>query len=440
MLQAALITAMKKSLSSCCILFIGMLPLVAYAGKLYIPENVGHIAWLQIASILVIFMTIPGLTMFYSGLVSRKNALSIIAQCFVIVAIMTLLWVCIGYSLSFGNGGPLQLFIGGFKQSFLLNTHPLSTQQSVHTLMMVIFQMGFAIITPALITGSVAERMKFSALICFMISWEILVYYPICHWVWGGGWLQHFGMLDFAGGVVVHVNAGIAGLVAALMLGKRRGYLAGPIRPHNLTLVAIGAGILWIGWFGFNAGNASSFGRSAMAILVTQIAASAAIIVWLIMGWWRTKRASALSILFGAIAGLVAITPAAGYSGLLGAMIIGGITGLICPWFLTLKLRLAYDDSLDVFGIHGVGGIIGALLTGVFAAKLFGGTGLHLGYNIMQQCLVQMVGIVAVCLWSGIISFIILKIIQHTIGLRVSSEQEKSGLDIEEHGEQTYAM
>ena len=398
--------------------------------------DTGDTAWMLTSTALVLMMTIPGLAMFYGGMVRRKNVLATAMQSFATTALMTVLWMIIGYSFAFGDGGGLNMFYGGFSRAFLAGMGADSLSGTIPESVFMTFQMTFAIITPALITGAFADRMKFSAMLWFLGLWMVIIYAPVCHWVWGGGFLGDDGVLDFAGGTVVHINAGIAGLVAAFVLGKREGYGTENMAPHNLTLSVIGASLLWVGWFGFNAGSAvAANGAAGMAMAVTQIATAAAALSWMFIEWMVRKKPSVLGVISGAVAGLVAITPASGFVAPVGALIIGLISGAGCFWGATvLKHMAGYDDSLDAFGVHGVGGIIGALLTGVFAVEAIGGTPGLLEGN-PGQVVTQAWGIVATIVYSGVGSFILLKIIDAVIGLRVSKEVEIEGLDINLHGE-----
>jgi Amt family ammonium transporter len=403
--------------------------------------NSGDTAWMLTATALVLFMTIPGLSLFYAGMVRSKNVLSVLMQCFAITALMSVLWVIFGYSIAFGGDGA---YWGGLSKAFLKGVTVDSMSGTIPETVFMTFQMTFAIITPALIVGAFAERMKFSALLWFSAIWLALVYAPICHWVWGGGgWLGGKGILDFAGGTVVHINAGIAGLVAAIVLGKRKGFPTTPMAPHNLGYTMIGAAMLWVGWFGFNAGSELAADNVAgMAMAVTQIATATAALGWMFSEWITHGKPSALGIASGAVAGLVAITPASGAVGPMGAIAIGAASGVICFLASTkLKKAMGYDDSLDVFGVHAVGGIVGALLTGVFAATSLGGAGFGDGISsIGQQVGVQSLGVIATVIYTGIMSFIILKIIDAIIGLRVNEEQETEGLDIALHDERGYNL
>ncbi|WP_438802350.1 ammonium transporter [Gulbenkiania mobilis] len=398
--------------------------------------SAGDTAWMLTSTALVLFMTIPGLALFYGGMVRKKNVLATLMQSFAICALMTVLWTVAGYSLAFtpGNawiGGTDRLLLEGLaylKDTAKLTVHPLAGTIPESVFMM--FQMTFAIITPALITGAFAERMKFSSMMVFMALWSFLVYVPVAHWVWApGGWMADKGVLDFAGGTVVHINAGIAGLVAALVLGKRVGFGREAMPPHNLILTLIGASMLWVGWFGFNAGSAvAADGRAGMAMMVTQIATGMAALAWMAAEWLAKGKPSVLGIASGAVAGLVAITPAAGFVDAKGALAIGLVAGVVCYWGATgLKHALGYDDSLDAFGVHGVGGIVGALLTGVFAVKDIGG--------VDGSLLTQAIGVGATVVYSGVVTFVLLKLIDLVMGLRVSEEEEREGLDVVLHGE-----
>jgi len=393
----------------------------------------GDTAWMLISTALVLMMTIPGLALFYGGMVRKKNVLSVLMQCFAITCLMSILWMVIGYSLAFdaGNG-----YVGGFGKMFLRGMTVGALNGTIPDSLFMVFQMTFAIITPALIVGAFADRMKFSALLWFTGLWLLVVYAPITHWVWGGGFLGKAGVLDFAGGTVVHINAGIAGLVAAIMVGKRTGLGSEILAPHNLVLSVIGAALLWVGWFGFNAGSAlAANGTAAMAMVVTQIATAAAALAWMFLEWMLRGKPSVLGIISGAVGGLVAITPAAGFVTPVGALCIGVASGIACYWGATwLKHKLGYDDALDVFGIHGIGGIVGAVLTGVFASKAIGGTAGLLEGN-PGQVLTQLWGIAATIVWCAVASFILLKIIDMIVGLRVDEETERDGLDLSLHGE-----
>ncbi|QJE74086.1 ammonium transporter [Aerophototrophica crusticola] len=398
--------------------------------------DAGNTAWMLTSTALVLMMTIPGLALFYGGMVRKPNVLAMVMQSFAICALISVLWVVVGYSLAFGPGNA---FIGDFSKAFLSGVEVGSLSGTIPETVFITFQMTFAIITPALITGAFADRMKFSALLVFSMLWSLLVYAPVCHWVWGGGFLMGDGVLDYAGGTVVHINAGVAGLVAAIILGKRVGYGTSDMKPHNLVLSLIGASLLWVGWFGFNAGSAvAADGRAGMAMLVTQVASAAAALSWMFVEWAVKGKPSVLGIISGAVGGLVAITPASGFVGIDGALGIGVASGVICYFASTsLKHALKYDDSLDVWGVHGVGGIVGAILTGVFAKAAIGGTAGLIEGNA-GQVLTQVWGIVATIAWSAIATAVILYLIKFTIGLRVEEEAERDGLDIALHGESVH--
>ncbi len=393
----------------------------------------GDTAWMLTATALVLLMTIPGLALFYGGMVRKKNVLSLLMQCFAICCLMSILWMVIGYSLAFDAGNA---YVGGLGKVFLKDLTLGAVNGTIPDSLFMVFQMTFAIITPALIVGAFADRMKFSAMLWFTGIWMLVVYAPVVHWVWGGGFLSKDGVLDFAGGTVVHINAGVAGLVAAIMIGKRKGLGTESLAPHNLVLSVIGAALLWVGWFGFNAGSAlAANGTAAMAMVVTQIATAAAALTWMFIEWGMRGKPSVLGIISGAIGGLVAITPAAGFVDPMGALFIGIGSGAACYWGATwLKRKAGYDDALDVFGIHGIGGIVGALLTGVFANKAIGGTAGLLEGNA-GQVVTQAWGIVATVIWCAIATAIILKVIDLIIGIRVDEETERDGLDLGEHGE-----
>ena len=395
--------------------------------------DAGSTAWMLTSTALVLMMTIPGLALFYGGMVRKKNILATMMQSFAITALVSVLWVIVGYSLAFGAGGA---YVGDLSKLLLSGVEVGSLTGVIPETVFIVFQMTFAIITPALITGAFADRMKFSSMLLFMGAWVLVVYAPVCHWVWGGGFLGKDGVLDYAGGTVVHINAGVAGLVAAIVLGPRKGFGTDNLAPANLSLAIIGAALLWVGWFGFNAGSAvAADGRAGMAMLVTQVAAAAATLSWMGAEWILRKKPSVLGAISGAVAGLVAITPASGFVGVGGALLIGLIAGVVCFWGATgLKHALKYDDSLDAFGVHGIGGIVGAILTGVFAVEAIGGTpGLLEGNG--GQVLTQLYGIVATIVWSAVASFILLKVIDLVIGLRVSPDEEREGLDLSLHGE-----
>jgi len=423
-------------------------PASAFAQAAVAKADSGDTAWMLTATMLVLLMTIPGLALFYGGMVRAKNLLSVLMQCFAITAVVTVAWFVYGYSLAFDTTGMqagvtnIHSFIGGFGHAMLSGVTPTSLYQTVPESVFVMFQMTFAIITPALIVGAIAERMKFSSLLVFTLLWLTVVYLPIAHMVWSGpgSWLGDLGVLDFAGGTVVHINAGIAGLVACLVLGKRRGYPATPMPPHNLGYTLIGASMLWLGWFGFNAGSAvAANGSAGMAMLVTQIATAGAAIGWMAVEWAIHKRPSVLGIASGAVAGLVAITPAAGTAGPGGALILGVLAGMVCFFAATrLKHVLKYDDSLDVFGVHAVAGIIGAILTGLFAAPALGGFGTvtDIGHQLWIQCK----GVGFTVAYTAVCSYVLLKLIDVTMGLRVDAEAEQVGLDLALHEERAYNL
>ncbi|MHB1587902.1 MAG: ammonium transporter [Acidiferrobacteraceae bacterium] len=402
--------------------------------------NPGDTAWMLTSMALVLMMTIPGLALYYGGMVRKKNVLDTLAQSFVITCLVTVLWYIIGYSLAFTDGNP---WIGGLSRLFLkgmgkttVSDLSLAIPESVY----MAFQMTFAIITPALIAGSFAERMKFSAMIWFMGLWLILDYSPIAHWVWSAhGWLATMGALDFAGGTVVHLNAGVAGIVTALVLGPRKGYRKEPMPPHNLVLTVIGASLLWVGWFGFNAGSAvSAGGRAGMAMVTTQIATAAAALAWMFAEWVARGKPSVLGMVSGAVAGLVAITPASGFVDPTGAFVIGIAGGAVCFWTATyMKNYFGYDDSLDAFGVHAIGGALGALLTGVFAVKAIGGTAGVLEGNT-GQFMKQVIDVGAVLVYDAVVTYVILKVLDAVMGIRVSEDDEVQGLDLSAHGEQVY--
>ncbi len=404
----------------------------AFAGEPSAAMDKADVAWMLVATALVLFMTIPGIALFYGGMTRKKNVLSVLEQSAAICCALSVVWYAVGYSLAFTPGNP---WIGDFSQAFLRGLDIHSMSGSIPTLLFVSFQMTFAVLTAALITGSFAGRMKFSAMLAFMVIWSVFVYAPVCHWVWcEGGFFFDMGALDYAGGTVVHINAGIAGLVACLVLGKRIGYGREAMLPHNLSLTMIGAAILWIGWFGFNGGSGlAADERAVMAILVTHIAAAAAGLSWMAAEWITRGRASLLGTLSGAVAGLVVITPASGFVEPFPAFIMGLIGGAVCFWGATsLKRRMGWDDSLDAFGVHGVGGIAGAILTGFFATSAVTGSELP---SVGTQVAVQAASVAATLIYSGAMSFIILKILDRVMGLRVTADEEREGLDVALHGE-----
>ncbi len=408
--------------------------------------NPGDTAWVLVASALVLFMMIPGLALFYGGLVRTKNVLSVLMQCFAITALVSLLWLAYGYSLAFDTTGMVEgkvgihSFIGGLSKAFMRGVTPDSLWGGIPEPVFFVFQLTFAVITPGLIIGAFAERMRFSAVLWFSGLWFTLVYLPVCHMVWGGpgAFFADLGVLDFAGGIVVHLTAGVSALLTAIMVGKRRGYGTTPMVPHNLTLTLAGTGMLWVGWFGFNGGSAlAANGQAGMAVVVTQIAPSAAALTWMAVEWIQGGRPSALGFATGAIAGLAAVTPASGTIGPFGAVVIGVASGLICNWASTsFKRAMGYDDALDVVGVHGVGGALGTILVGVFSASLFGGNGA--GHGILKQVGVQLFAGGIVLVYSALVSYVLLKAIDAALGLRVNDEEEVTGLDVTQHKEVGY--
>lgn len=410
--------------------------------------NSGDTAWMLVATVLVLLMTVPGLSLFYAGMVRTKNVLSVFMQCFAITALITILWMIYGYSMAFDTTGMvedvvnLNSVIGGLGKAFMAGVTTDTLVLGIPESVFATFQMTFAIITPALIVGAFAERIKFSALLVFMTLWFTVCYVPMAHMVWSGagGLLWDWGVLDFAGGTVVHINAGIAGLVTCLMIGKRKGYPNTAMPPHNLTYTIMGAALLWVGWFGFNAGSAVSAGGTAgMAMLVTQVATAAAALAWMFAEWVAHGKPSVLGIASGAVAGLVAITPAAGTAGPEGALYLGISAGVVCFFAATaLKRKIGYDDSLDVFGVHAVGGIVGAILTGVFASDVFGGAGM--ANSISTQVGIQIKGVLFTIIYTGALSALLFKGVDMTMGMRVSDEDEASGLDLSSHNERGYVL
>ena len=404
--------------------------------------DAANTAWMIVASALVLFMTLPGLALFYAGLVRAKNALSVLMQCFSITCVVTLAWVIVGYSIAFGDGGAANPWWGGLGKSFLAGIGVTTVKGTLPESLFAMYQMTFAIITPALVIGAFAERVRFSAMLLFSLLWLLFVYCPIAHWVWGDGWLGELGIMDFAGGTVVHANAGIAALVCALVLGVRRGFPDTAMPPHNMTMVVAGACMLWVGWFGFNAGSAlAANGTAAMAMLVTHIAAATASLAWMSLEWLRYGKPSVLGIATGMVAGLGTITPASGFVGPMGAIAIGLLAGALC-FFATnyMKRALGVDDSLDVFPVHGVGGVLGTTLTGVFAATALGGVGYGEDRTMVGQIGVQFAGVVATVIWSALLTWAILKVCDALLGMRVTQEHETEGLDTVLHGEKGYNL
>jgi Amt family ammonium transporter len=415
-------------------------PGLAYADA---GANSGDTAWVLTSTALVLFMTLPGLALFYGGLVRAKNVLSVLMQCFAITCIISVLWVIGLYSLTFAPGNA---FIGGLGKLFMAGVTRDVVNGTIPESVFSMFQLTFAVITPALIVGAFAERMKFSAILIFSALWSLAVYAPVCHWVWAtDGWLYKLGLLDFAGGTVVHITAGTAALVAALMLGRRQGFPHTPMMPHNLTMTVTGAGMLWVGWFGFNGGSAlSANGNAGMAMMVTHTSAAAGAIIWSLMEWIKYGKPSVLGIVTGMVAGLGTITPASGYVGPGGALLIGAIAGFVCfNATHILKRKLNVDDSLDVFPVHGVGGIIGTLMTGFFASNalgVFSGAGYAEGKTMASQIGVQALGVVATFAYTALVTAGLLKLVEKLVGLRVSGEKEASGLDTAEHNERGYDL
>jgi ammonium transporter, Amt family len=396
-------------------------------------------AWMLTASVLVLFMTLPGLALFYAGLVRMKNVLSVLMQCFAITCIVTLAWLVVGYSIAFGDGNA---WWGGLGKWFLAGIDVKTVKGSIPETVFAMYQLTFAIITPALVVGAFAERVRFGGMLLFSLLWLLVVYCPIAHWVWGDGWLQKRGIMDFAGGTVVHLNAGIAALVCALALGRRRGFPETAMPPHNMTMTVTGAAMLWCGWFGFNAGSAlAADGAAGMAMLVTHIGAATGAFMWLVCEWLRYGRPSVLGIVTGMVAGLGTITPASGFVGPIGALVIGAAAGVAC-FFATsyMKRQLNVDDSLDVFPVHGVGGLLGTLLTGIFVSASFGGVGYPDKVTMGEQFVTQLIGVAATAVWSGVLTWIILKIVDAIAGMRVANEEETEGLDTALHGEKGYTL
>ena len=418
------------------LIVIGIMPNVGYADTTELSG--ANTAWILTSTALVLFMTIPGLAFFYGGLVRSKNVLSVLMQCFALTCLVSIMWVVVLYGLAFGDGGSMNSIIGSFDQLFMSGITSDSLSGDIPETVFAMFQLTFAIITPALIVGGFAERMKFSSMLLFSTLWMLFVYAPICHMVWGGGWLGDLGVMDFSGGTVVHVNAGVAALVAAIMLRERRGFPAIPMPPHNLAMTVAGASMLWVGWFGFNAGSALAADQSAgMAMLVTHIGAAAGSLSWMAREWMKQGKPSVLGIVTGMVAGLGTITPASGFVGPMGALFIGISAGFICYEATQyVKKVLKIDDSLDVFPVHGIGGILGTVLTGVFASASFGGMGLE--NTILDQVVIQIIGVVFTIIWCGFFTFVILRIVDNLLGLRISEEQEETGIDLVEHGEKGY--
>ncbi len=396
-------------------------------------------AWMLVSAALVLFMTLPGLALFYAGLVRAKNVLSVLMQCFAITCVVTLAWFAVGYSIAFGDANA---WWGGVGRAFFSGMQVATVKGTIPETLFAMYQLTFAIITPALVIGAYAERVRFGAMLLFSVLWLLIVYCPLAHWVWGDGWLQKRGVMDFAGGLVVHLNAGVAALVCALVLGRRRGFPETQMAPHNMTMCATGAGMLWVGWFGFNAGSAlAADGSAAMAMLVTHIAAATGAFVWMLCEWVRYGKPSALGIVTGMVAGLGTITPASGFVGPIGALVIGAAAGLVC-FFATnyMKRALNIDDSLDVFPVHGVGGLMGTLLTGIFVSSAFNGIGYPEKVTMGEQFVTQLVGVVATAVWSGALTWILLKLVDAIAGMRVAADEETEGLDTVLHNEKGYNL
>jgi ammonium transporter, Amt family len=396
-------------------------------------------AWMLTASVLVLFMTLPGLALFYAGLVRTKNVLSVLMQCFAITAIVSIAWLVVGYSIAFGDGNA---WWGGLGKMFLAGIDVKTVKGSIPETVFAMYQMTFAIITPALVIGAYAERVRFGGMLLFSLLWLLIVYCPLAHWVWGDGWLQKRGLMDFAGGTVVHLNAGMAALVCELVLGRRRGFPETQMAPHNMTMVVTGAAMLWCGWFGFNAGSAlAADGSAGMAMLVTHIGAAAGVVTWMLCEWLRYGKPSGLGIVTGMVAGLGTITPASGFVGPIGALVIGGAAGIAC-FFATnyMKRSLNIDDSLDVFPVHGVGGLLGTLLTAIFVSATFGGIGYPENVTMGGQFVTQLIGVVATAVWSGVLTWILLKLVDAVAGMRVAGEEETEGLDTVLHNEKGYNL
>jgi len=424
---------MKKLLA-----LLALMPFTVFAEGI----DGANTSWILTSTALVLFMTLPGLALFYGGLVRSKNILSVLMQCFAIAGIASIVWLILGYSLAFSGEGA---YLGDFSKLLFAGVSEGSLSGDIPESLFALFQMTFAVITPALIIGGFAERMKFSAVLLFSTIWLIVVYSPVTHWVWGGGWLGQMGLLDFAGGTVVHITAGVAALVAAIVLGPRKGFPQKPMPPHNMTMTITGAGMLWVGWFGFNGGSAlAANGDAAMAMLVTHISAATAAITWMFYEWVKFGKPTALGMVTGIIAGLGTITPASGFVGPAGALVIGFLAGVVCfNAVIFVKQKLKIDDSLDVFPVHGVGGIIGTLLAGIFAASslgIFSGQGLAEGVTISSQLGVQFVGVVSTILYTAVATYVILKIIEPITGLRVSDDEEQQGIDITSHEEKGYDL
>ena len=436
-----MISQTRRSNLAVLTMMLFILPIQAFSDDL----NAANTSWILTSTALVLFMTIPGLSLFYGGLVRSKNVLSVLMQCFAITCLASIIWFAFGYSLAFGDGGSMNAYIGNLDNIFLGKLTEDSMAGDIPESVFAMFQMTFAIITPALIVGAFAERMRFSAMLLFSGLWLVVVYAPITHWVWGGGWLGEMGLLDFAGGTVVHITAGVGALVAALVLGNRKGFPRQAMPPHNLTMTVTGAGMLWVGWFGFNGGSAlAANGDAGMAMLVTHISAAAGSLSWMMMEWTKHGKPSVLGIVTGMVAGLGTITPASGFVGPAGALVIGFSAGIICYYATqAIKQRFQIDDSLDVFPVHGVGGMLGTLLAGVFASDalgVFSGQGYNEGMAMASQVSVQVIGIIATFTYTAVVTYGLLKLVDKLLVLRVDEEGEMRGLDLVEHDERGYDL
>ncbi len=429
----------RYGIISFCTIVVGLtVPGIAMAAEGQI--NQANTAWILIASALVLFMTLPGLALFYGGLVRANNILSVLMHCFAISCSMSVMWLVCVYSLAFSSGGALHSYIGDLEKAFLFNVAPSTLVGDIPETVFFVFQMTFAIITPALIVGAFVERIKFSAVLMFSAIWIVLVYAPVCHWVWGGGWLYEKNIMDFAGGLVVHATAGVSALVIAAMLGPRQGYPKDLSPPHRPALTMIGASMLWIGWFGFNGGSAlSANGVAGMAVLVTHISAATASLTWMAIEWMKFGKPSLVGIVTGMVAGLATITPGSGFVGPIGGAVYGLLAGSVCYYCVNfIKNTLKIDDSLDVFAVHGVGGILGVILVSIFASTSLGGSGYADGMTMGRQFSVQLIGTITIIAWSGIFTFLIVKFTSALVGLRAGNEAETEGLDLAEHGERGY--
>jgi len=432
---------MNKNLHWIALLALLLLSMSALAQAPAAPPKIdpANTAWMLTSAVLVLFMTLPGLALFYAGLVRMKNVLSVLMQCFAITCVVTLAWLVVGYSIAFGEGNA---WWGGLGKSFFSGLQVSTVKGTIPETVFAMYQLTFAIITPALVVGAYAERVRFGGMMLFSLLWLLIVYCPIAHWVWGDGWLQKRGLMDFAGGTVVHLNAGVAALVCALVLGRRRGFPDTAMPPHNMTMTLTGAAMLWVGWFGFNAGSAlAADGAAGMAMLVTHIGAATGAFAWMICEWLRYGKPSALGIVTGMVAGLGTITPASGFVGPIGALIIGAVAGVACFTATSyMKRVLNVDDSLDVFPVHGVGGLLGTLLTGILVSTTFGGIGYPEKVTMGEQFMTQVIGVVATAVWSGVLTWILLKLVDAIVGMRVASEEENEGLDTVLHNEKGYTL